>query len=348
MKNYKKSDFYYELPEAQIARYPLDRRSDARLLCVDFQEDNALLLQDSHVYQFEHYLKDSDLLVFNNTKVLPARFFAMKPTGGKVEVLIERMRDVDIASAYLKASKAPKIGDKILLGDYELQVLAREASLFILKSNAPLAKILKDYGEMPIPPYLNRQAMVLDKERYQTVYAKYEGAVAAPTAGLHFDEALLSRLKSRGITFAEVTLHVGAGTFQNVREEDLKAHIMHKEWIEVRQEVVEAVEDCRLRGGRVIAIGTTSLRALESAAFDGILKTYEGDTQLFIYPPYDFKVVDALFTNFHLPESTLLMLVSAFAGYKETQSIYQHAIKENYRFYSYGDAMFIAQRNTNS
>lgn len=348
MSPYQKSDFHYELPEKLIARYPLAERSASRLLVAQVQDEQNLMLSDQKVSDLPQFIQPQDLLVFNNTRVLPARLFGEKSSGGKIELLIERLQDTHHVAAYIRASKAPKIGATLHIGGYQVQVQGRHEALFYLYSDSPWAEIMQRLGEMPIPPYLERQADESDDERYQTVYAKHLGAVAAPTAGLHFDSALLAALSAKGIASTEVTLHVGAGTFQPVRHEDLSAHVMHKEWLSVSEENVAAVEACKARGGRVIAIGTTSLRALESAAQSGRLQAFAGDTDLFITPPdYRFRVVDALFTNFHLPESTLLMLVSAFAGMENTRRIYAHAIAQQYRFYSYGDAMFLPQRLDN-
>ncbi|MDO4777149.1 MAG: tRNA preQ1(34) S-adenosylmethionine ribosyltransferase-isomerase QueA [Cardiobacteriaceae bacterium] len=339
--NYTKSDFHYDLPDHLIARHPLPERSGARMLVVEGEA-----LADREVRDFVSMLRDGDLLVFNNTRVLPARLFGQKASGGKVEILIERLHDAHRASAYVRASKSPKAGGEILVGHHRLTVGGRHEALFLLESATPWPQLLAEAGEMPIPPYLERAADDSDDERYQTVYARHPGAVAAPTAGLHFDEAMLAAIAARGIATAEVTLHVGAGTFQPVRHENLAEHVMHEEWLAVPQEVVDAVAACKARGGRVVAVGTTSLRALESAAASGELQAFEGDTDLFITPGYRFRVVDALFTNFHLPESTLLMLVSAFAGYENIRAAYRHAIGQGYRFFSYGDAMFLP-RNMN-
>lgn len=348
MNPYQKSDFHYELPEELIARYPLAERSASRLLVAQVQDEQNLMLSDQKVSDLPQFIQPQDLLVFNNTRVLPARLFGEKSSGGKIELLIERLQDAHHAAAYIRASKAPKPEALLHIGGYAVRVQGRHEALFYLHSDTPWAEIMQRLGEMPIPPYLERQADESDDERYQTVYAKHLGAVAAPTAGLHFDSALLAALSAKGIVSTEVTLHVGAGTFQPVRHEDLSAHVMHKEWLSVSEENVAAVEACKARGGRVIAIGTTSLRALESAAQSGRLQAFAGDTDLFITPPdYRFRVVDALFTNFHLPESTLLMLVSAFAGMENTRRIYAHAIAQQYRFYSYGDAMFLPQRLDN-
>ena len=343
---YQKSDFHYDLPDALIARYPLSERSASRLLLAEAEDAENVRLADYHVYDLASFLDEGDLLVFNNTRVLPARLFGEKASGGKVEVLIERVQDEFRAAAYVRASKAPKAGSVLYVGGRAVKVAGRDEALFLLESDVAWAQLLAECGEMPIPPYLERAADKSDDERYQTVFARHPGAVAAPTAGLHFDAPLLQAIAAKGIATAEVTLHVGAGTFQPVRHENLSEHVMHKEWLSVGQDVVNAVAACKARGGRVVAVGTTSLRALESAAQGGEFRAYEGDTSLFITPGYRFRVVDALFTNFHLPESTLLMLVSAFAGFDNVRRIYSYAIKQGYRFYSYGDAMFLP-RNMN-
>ena len=341
---WRKSDFMYELPDELIARFPLAERSAARLLLARAVSVDEVKLADRMVRDLPDLLEPDDLLVFNNTRVLPARLFGQKASGGRVEVLIERLKSAHEASAYVRASKSPKVGGVIHIGAAEVRVTGRHEALFVLHSETPWAELLAAQGEMPIPPYLERAALESDKQRYQTVFAKHSGAVAAPTAGLHFDEALLDAIRTRGVRTTEVTLHVGAGTFQPVRHENLAEHVMHEEWLQVGQDVVDAVAACRARGGRVVAIGTTSLRALESAAAGGELAPFSGDTNLFITPGYRFRVVDALLTNFHLPESTLLMLVSAFAGYANIRAAYQHAIAARYRFFSYGDAMFLPTR----
>ena len=341
---WRKSDFVYELPDELIARFPLPERSAARLLLARAISAQEVELADRMVRDLPDLLEANDLLVFNNTRVLPARLFGQKASGGRVEVLIERLKSAHEASAYVRASKSPKVGGVIHIGAAEVRVTGRHEALFVLPSVTPWAELLAAQGEMPIPPYLERAALESDKQRYQTVFAKHSGAVAAPTAGLHFDEALLDAIRTRGVRTTEVTLHVGAGTFQPVRHENLAEHVMHEEWLQVGQEAVDAVNACRERGGRVVAVGTTSLRALEAAAAGGELAPFSGDTNLFITPGYRFRVVDALLTNFHLPESTLLMLVSAFAGYNNIRAAYQHAIAARYRFFSYGDAMFLPTR----
>jgi S-adenosylmethionine:tRNA ribosyltransferase-isomerase len=305
---------------------------------------------DGRFRDLPQWLRAGDLLVFNNTRVIPARLFGRKDSGGKVEVLVERVLDARSVLAHVRASKSPKSGGSLLLeGGLVARVDGREQDLFRLSfaGEEPVTALLERHGHMPLPPYITRADTAQDRERYQTVYAQRHGAVAAPTAGLHFDHALLQTLSAQGISYAYVTLHVGAGTFQPVRAERISEHRMHSEYIEVDRAVVDAVADTRERGGRVIAVGTTSLRALESAARGGSLDVFAGDTDIFITPGYRFQVVDALITNFHLPESTLLMLVCAFAGYDPVMAAYRHAVAQRYRFFSYGDAMFITrQRNT--
>ena len=333
----KKSDFNYQLPNELIARYPLNKRVDSRLLVVNEAELSDMVFSD-----LPSLLKEGDLLVFNNTRVIPARLFGRKETGGKLEILLERVLDDTAALAHIRCSKSPKAGAKIILhGDFECIVNGRDGDLFQLTFMDSIDTVLDAVGHMPLPPYIDRDDETLDVERYQTVFSCEPGAVAAPTAGLHFDTNILDEIKSLGVDFAYVTLHVGSGTFQPVREENLVDHIMHKEWLTVAAETVQKIEVTKQNGGRVIAVGTTAMRSLESAAKDGTLKPFTGDTDLFITPGYSFNVVDAMLTNFHLPESTLLMLVSAFSGYKRIKSVYQYAIDHQYRFFSYGDAMFL-------
>ncbi|MDX1721978.1 MAG: tRNA preQ1(34) S-adenosylmethionine ribosyltransferase-isomerase QueA [Pseudomonas sp.] len=335
------ADFDFELPDALIARHPLAERRASRLLVLDGPSGALAHRQFSDLLE---YVRPGDLMVFNNTRVIPARLFGQKASGGKLEVLVERVLDSHRVLAHVRSSKSPKPGSTILLdGGGEAQMLARHDALFELRFAEEVLPLLDRVGHMPLPPYIDRPDDAADRERYQTVYAKRAGAVAAPTAGLHFDQALLASIAERGVESAFVTLHVGAGTFQPVRVERIEDHHMHREWLEVGQEVVDAVAACRARGGRVIAVGTTSVRSLESAARDGVLKAFSGDTDIFIYPGRPLRVVDALVTNFHLPESTLLMLVSAFAGYPETMAAYKSAVAEGYRFFSYGDAMFITR-----
>ncbi len=344
----KKSDFHYLIPESLIAQQPLGKRDSSRMLLVDGANDQ---LVDLKFTDFIGLLQVNDLLVFNNTKVIAARLYGKKQTGGKVEILIERITDDFHAIAHVKASKSPKPDTIIQLDEnFECMVLARKDDLFELefKGNATIDEVLQQIGHIPLPPYIEREDDKADEERYQTVFAQSPGAVAAPTAGLHFSKEILDKVKDKGIQSVFVTLHVGSGTFQPVRVENLDEHLMHKEYFEVSEDVVLAVAKTRARGGRVIAIGTTSVRALESASVSGSLKAGVGDTDLFITPGYQFKSVDAMLTNFHLPESTLLMLVSAFAGYERIMKAYQHAIENKYRFFSYGDAMFILRAVTNA
>ena len=339
----KKSDFNYTLPTNLIAQQPLAQRNASRLLCV---KRYSTQFEDRYFTDFIDLLQPNDLLVFNDTKVMPARLLGHKSSGGKVEILIERLLDDNHALAHIKASKALKAGAFIDLGQgYSCEVQGRVDDLYALSFAAcalTISELLQRIGHIPLPPYIQRSDNDDDAQRYQTVFAKQLGAVAAPTAGLHFDEALLANIAAKQIASTFVTLHVGSGTFQPVRSENLTEHLMHREYFAVCEQTVAAVAKTRRLGGRVIAIGTTAVRALESAAITGQLTACRGDTQLFITPRYQFQVVDALLTNFHLPESTLLMLVAAFTGYKQTMAAYQHAITAQYRFFSYGDAMFLS------
>lgn len=342
----KRQDFYFDLPSELIAQYPTKERSASRLMCVDGNTGACLHKQFRELPQL---LAPGDLLVFNNTRVIPARLFGRKETGGQVEMLVERVLSEQAILAHVKASKSPKPGCRLLLdGDYYATVRERQGDLFVLDfaTDQPVFDILEAIGHIPLPPYIERHDEDNDKERYQTVYAEKKGAVAAPTAGLHFDESLLAQLKNQGIETAFVTLHVGAGTFQPVRVDDIYQHHMHAEYIEVNETVCQQVAATKARGGKVIAVGTTSVRCLESASQDGSLKPYTGDTDIFIYPGYEFQMVDVLITNFHLPESTLLMLVSAFAGYEHMLAAYRLAVQEKYRFFSYGDAMFLTRKTS--
>lgn len=343
----KISDFKFDLPEHLIAQHPTEERAASRLLALD---GNSGALQDLVFPDLLDLLKPEDLLVFNNTRVIPARLLGHKETGGMVEVLIERIVDTHQALAHIRSSKSPSAGRKLILEDVlNVEVTGRQGALFELRFDdvSSVVDALEQYGRLPLPPYIEREVERDDLERYQTVYASQTGAVAAPTAGLHFDEALLDKIKARGIETAEITLHVGAGTFQPVRVENITDHQMHSEIIEVTEQVVKQVEATRARGGRVIAVGTTSVRALESASQQGQLQAFQGETEIFIYPGYQFKTVDAMVTNFHLSESTLLMLVSAFAGRENILNAYHHAIEKSYRFFSYGDAMFITRKTDN-
>lgn len=336
----QRSDFNFDLPRELIAQAPLAERAASRLLHVEGD-----VLGDQQFLELPGLLRAGDLLVFNNTRVIQARLRGQKQTGGQLEVLVERVLDERRVLAHVRASKSPRPGSRLRLEDsFDMEMLARHGELFeltVVEHDASILTLLERHGHMPLPPYISRDDTANDAQRYQTVYAQHSGAVAAPTAGLHFDEAMLARLDAMGIQRCEVTLHVGAGTFQPVRVDELKDHHMHAEWLEVTQAVVDAVAKTRARGGRVVAIGTTSVRALESAAMSGDLAPFRGETTIFIYPGYDFRVVDCMLTNFHLPESTLIMLVSAFAGYENIMSAYQHAIEQQYRFFSYGDAMFL-------
>ena len=341
----KKSDFHYDLPDELIAQAPLPERSASRLLLVPPGDAG---FADLHVRDLPSLLQPGDLLVFNDTRVIPARLFGNKATGGRVEILIERLLPGEEARAQLGVSKPPQPGSRIALdAGGEAEVLARgDDGFWHLRFHLaePLEQWLLHAGRLPLPPYIQREPGKDDDERYQTVFARQVGAVAAPTAGLHFDDALLHALRARGVQFGHVTLHVGAGTFQPVRVDDIHQHRMHSEWLNVGAELVQQVRRTREAGGRVIAIGTTVVRALESAMRDGELQPFAGDTQIFIFPGYRIHSVDALLTNFHLPESTLLMLVSAFAGKERIFAAYEHAVRERYRFFSYGDAMLLWPR----
>lgn len=336
----KRSDFQFDLPDGLIAQQPLDCRSDSRLLRVSRRDSQ---LNDSTVRELPGLLSPGDLLVFNDTRVIAARLPGHKDTGGKVEILLERMLDAHQCLAQVRASKPPRAGSRLVLMHGEsVRVEGREGEFYRLRSeHESLLDVIERSGHVPLPPYITRADGALDRERYQTIFAARPGAVAAPTAGLHFDQALLEALDERGIRRVAVTLHVGAGTFQPVRTEHIEDHQMHAEHLEVSAAVCAAVAETKAAGGRVIAVGTTSVRSLETAAAGGTLKPFSGDSRIFIYPGYTFRVVDGIMTNFHLPESTLLMLVSAFAGLEPVRAAYAHAIRERYRFYSYGDAMLI-------
>jgi len=338
------SDFYYDLPKDLIAQYPTARRSGSRLLTLD---GNSGAVSDCKFPDLTDLLQPGDLLVFNDTRVIPARMYGQKQTGGKVEILVERVLGEDRALAQVRASKSPKPGTMITVADgVLLEVVGRQGDLFELVSpRQDMMSLMEQHGHMPLPPYVERADDEQDLERYQTIYAERPGAIAAPTAGLHFDEQMFQRLADMGVETAKVTLHVGAGTFQPVRVQQLDQHQMHSERVEVSNEVCRTVAATRQRGGRVVAVGTTSVRSLEAASSDGELKPFNGETRLFIRPGYRFNAVDAMLTNFHLPESTLLMLVSAFAGYDHLMHAYRHAVEQRYRFFSYGDAMFITRQN---
>ncbi|EPC01905.1 S-adenosylmethionine tRNA ribosyltransferase [Litchfieldella anticariensis FP35 = DSM 16096] len=343
----QRADFHYELPSELIARYPSERRSDCRLLCVDGTTGE---LAHRHFPDLLELLEPGDLLVFNDTRVIPARLHGHKASGGRVEMLLERPLDTHRGLAHLRASKSPKPGTELVFeGDIHAVVEGRREALFELRflGETPMIELLERHGHMPLPPYITREDDPSDRERYQTVYARRDGAVAAPTAGLHFDEPLLAALAAKGVESAFVTLHVGAGTFQPVRADDIREHQMHSEWIDVSADVCEKVRTARAAGRRVVAVGTTSVRCLESACLmsdSGDIAPYSGDTDIFIYPGYEWRCVDALVTNFHLPESTLLMLVASFAGFDTVMNAYQAAVAERYAFFSYGDAMFLTRK----
>lgn len=342
-----RTDFSFDLPESLIARYPTEQRTASRLLRVDGVSG---ALTHGRFTDLLTLVQPGDLMVFNDTRVIPARLFGQKETGGKIEILLERLQEENRALAHIRSSRSPKAGAKLILADgSEVTVLGRQDALFELQFDpeADLLALLEQIGHMPLPPYIDREDELEDRERYQTVYGKNAGAVAAPTAGLHFDEPLLQALSDKGVETAFVTLHVGAGTFQPVKADNIFEHHMHSEFVQVSAEVCEQIKATKARGNRVIAVGTTSVRCLETAAklssIPGEIEPVQTDTNIFIYPGYRFQVVDALVTNFHLPESTLLMLVSALAGYNAMMQAYKSAVAEEYRFFSYGDAMFITR-----
>jgi len=339
----KKSDFFYDLPQRLIAQTPLPERSASRMLKL---EGETGLVEDLLFADLPTLLKPGDLLVFNDTRVIPARLHGHKATGGKIEILIERMTDKRHALAHIRASKSPPPGTELLVdGNHRLLVTGREDDLFKVESpDLDIADILTAVGHIPLPPYIERADGMEDRERYQTVYARNAGAVAAPTAGLHFDEAMLARLEAMGVEKVYLTLHVGSGTFQPLRVENLDDHRMHAEFCEVDGLAVEKIHAARANGGRVVAVGTTVVRTLESASLSGELQPYRGETRLFIRPGFRFQCVDAMLTNFHLPESTLLILVCSFAGYAQTMAAYRHAVKQGYRFFSYGDVMSVTRK----
>ena len=335
----KKRDFHFDLPQQLIAQQPLERRSDSRLLQLP---RGGGVVADRMFRELPGLLEAGDLLVFNDTRVIPARLFGKKETGGRVEVMLERMLNDRECLAQLRLSKPLREGGRVMLEDgSSLELVGREGSFFRLRASGQLSEILERHGHIPLPPYITREDTASDRERYQTVYARAPGAVAAPTAGLHFEQSTLDELEGMGVERAEVTLHVGAGTFQPVRAENIEDHEMHAEYLEVSAEVCDAVARTKERGGRVIAVGTTAVRSLETAAAGGQLEPYAGDSRIFIFPGFEFRVIDGLVTNFHLPESTLLMLVSALAGRDRVLAAYRHAVEERYRFFSYGDAMLI-------
>lgn len=349
------SDFHFDLPDHLIARYPTEKRTASRLLYLNGESGKY---QDQQFPDLLEHIHQGDLLIFNNTRVIPARLYGRKSTGGKLEILVERVLDEHRCLAHIRSSKAPKVDSEIILGEDRLGegngliaiMSARHGALFELhfQSDTPLFDLLQSAGHMPLPPYIDRPDEQSDQERYQTVYNKIPGAVAAPTAGLHFDNEMLEKLKQKGVNIAFVTLHVGAGTFQPVRVEKIEDHQMHSEYAEVSQEVVELILATKAANKRVICVGTTSVRSIESAALEAekageVIIPFYSDTTIFIHPGKHFRIVDALITNFHLPESTLIMLVSAFAGFSQCMKAYHHAVEANYRFFSYGDAMFITR-----
>lgn len=338
----KLSDFHFDLPNELIARYPVTQRSASRLL----QAPNAKhALVHRHFYDIVDLLNPGDLLVFNNTKVIPARLFGQKTTGGQAEILVERVLDTHRILAQVRVSKPPRMGDNLIFADnIRLKVLNKQNQFYELcyeKNDRTILDVIELIGHIPLPPYMHREAEESDKERYQTIYAEHKGSVAAPTAGLHFDAELMQALQAKQVDMAYLMLHVGAGTFAPIRTQNIREHKMHAEYIEVSAELCARINATKARGNRVIAVGTTSMRALETASQSGTLKSYAGDTSIFIYPGYQFNCVDALITNFHLPASTLLMLVCAFGGYEEVMKAYREAVAQSYRFFSYGDAMWV-------
>ncbi|WP_163930613.1 tRNA preQ1(34) S-adenosylmethionine ribosyltransferase-isomerase QueA [Paraferrimonas sp. SM1919] len=341
------SDFSFDLPDELIARYPMAERRGSRLLQLTGATGE---LTDKQFADILDCVEAGDLMVFNNTRVIPARVFAQKETGGKIEILVERVLEHQRILAHVRSSKSPKPGSKVILpGGYQMTMVSRHGALFELELHGEegILEALDKIGHMPLPPYIDRPDEDADWERYQTVYNKTPGAVAAPTAGLHFDEEMMAALEAKGVQIEYVTLHVGAGTFQPVKVDSIDDHVMHSEQAIVPQQVVDKVNATKAAGKRVIAVGTTSVRSLESAAKasnGGELQPFHGDTDIFIFPGYEFGVVDAMVTNFHLPESTLIMLVSAFAGFDNTMNAYKHAVNDKYRFFSYGDAMFVTKK----
>jgi S-adenosylmethionine:tRNA ribosyltransferase-isomerase len=337
----KLNDFDFDLPKSLIAQYPSRSRTDSRLLVL------RDILVDSTFSQLGNFLKPNDLLVLNDTKVIPARLFGHKDSGGKVEVLVERLINNHEALVMIKSSRSPKIGSYVALENKRsFKICDKKDGIYKVDFESDsILNVLNEIGHIPLPPYINREDSKEDQSRYQTVYAKNDGAVAVPTAGLHFDEILLSSLENQGINHTFVTLHVGAGTFQPVKVENIESHKMHSEYYEISTETIDKIEQAKALGGRIIAVGTTAVRVLESASINGRLKHQKGDTDIFIYPGFKFQIVDAMITNFHLPKSSLLMLVSAFIGYKEMFETYSHAIKEQYRFFSYGDAMLLEKKS---
>ena len=337
------NDFHFELPQELIAQNPLPVRSQSRLLSM---EGVSGALDDGHMVRLPDKLLHGDLLVFNDTRVIPARLFGVKASGGQLEMLVERVLDDHRALVHIRASKSPKTGAMLRMAEaFDAEVAERRGELYEVLFHDPrsVLMLLEQYGHIPLPPYIARPDNEEDRRRYQTIFASRPGAVAAPTAGLHFDEPMLESIRARGVEIGFVTLHVGAGTFQPVRVDDLHEHRMHPEFVSVSERLCEQVAATRARGGRVVAVGTTVVRSLESASTGGVLRPYHGDTRLFIYPGFKFTTVDAIVSNFHLPESTLLMLVCAFGGYQQVMNAYRHAVAQRYRFFSYGDAMFVTR-----
>ena len=337
-------DFNFDLPDELIARYPAKQRSESRLLALG----DGLDLAHLRFHQLIQLLNKGDLLVFNDTRVIPARLFGEKTTGGLVEVLVERVLNSERVLAQLRVSKPPRSGDFLHFpNDVQLEVMGRVRNFYELKYSGrekSILDVIEEIGQIPLPPYMRREADEVDKERYQTIYARHKGSVAAPTAGLHFDEALFDALKEKGVEMDYLTLHIGAGTFAPVRVENIREHKMHPEYLIVPESLCASIRAAKLRGNRVIAVGTTSLRALETASQSGEIEAYEGETSIFIYPGYTFRCADALITNMHLPCSTLLMLIAAFSGYERVMHAYREAVHKSYHFYSYGDAMWMARK----
>ena len=338
----QRTDFSFQLPEELIAKYPLEDRSKSRLLHLNGNSGDIVHAQFEDILGLIH---PGDLIVFNDTRVVPARMYAVKDSGGKAEILVERIISDTDALVHINASNKTKAGTKLSVAGNEFEVLGRQDQFYHIRTTASIKEVMEAHGEMPLPPYIDRDQDDSDKERYQTVYAKQDGAVAAPTAGLHFTDELIAELRNNGVNTAFVTLHVGAGTFQPVRVDDIKTHQMHSEWYEISQETIDAINATKQSGNRVIAVGTTSMRTLESVALLDKFEACTGDTDIFIYPGFEIKVVDCLITNFHLPESTLMMLVSAFSGQDNIMTAYQEAIEQRYRFFSYGDAMFLTKKD---
>jgi S-adenosylmethionine:tRNA ribosyltransferase-isomerase len=336
--------FYYDLPEHLIAQAPLPERTASRLLCLD---GDSGAIEDKHFTDLPEKLRAGDLLVFNDTRVIPARLYGHKPSGGRVEILVERILDDRRVLAHARASKPLRAGSRLMLdGEIEAEVRGKEGALYelLFLGASPVTELLQRVGHIPLPPYIRRADTREDQERYQTVFARQPGAVAAPTAGLHFDEAMLSRIRAMGVDTAFVTLHVGSGTFQPIRTEHIEDHRMHPEYTEVGSEVCDKVRATRHRGGRVVAVGSTVVRSLETASREGGIQPFRGETSMFITPGYHFQSVDAMVTNFHLPETSLLVLVCAFGGYEHVMNAYRHAVAGGYRFFSYGDAMWITKQ----